>query len=173
MEKSRKTKAFPQGLSAPNAQDSPAFESWVDRQIRRAMEAGQFDDLPGAGRPIDWQDESLVDETWLMAFRLMREHGFAPQWVELHKEIRAELEKAGQTVARAWRWRQERLAEPAGANDEHYVDLQWARARAAFAETLTELNRKIADFNLQAPAVSLQKLKLDLENELARLGIDA
>ena len=28
------------------------YESWVDRQVREAQERGEFDDLPGAGRPI-------------------------------------------------------------------------------------------------------------------------
>ncbi|GAT83553.1 molecular chaperone DnaJ [Streptomyces sp. F-3] len=28
------------------------FESWVDRQIREAQQRGEFDRLPGAGRPL-------------------------------------------------------------------------------------------------------------------------
>jgi hypothetical protein len=30
-----------------------SFESWVDKQIREATERGEFDGLPGAGKPID------------------------------------------------------------------------------------------------------------------------
>lgn len=148
------------------------WESWIDKQIRQAMEAGQFDDLEGIGRPINWQDESLIDEAWLVAFRLMREHGFAPQWIELHKEIQAELEKAQQAVTRAWSWRQEQSVGASGSQLRS-IDAQWARARATFVRTVAGLNKKIGDFNLQVPVVSLQKFKLDVENELAKLGIDA
>ncbi len=28
------------------------YESWIDRQIREAQERGEFDNLPGAGKPI-------------------------------------------------------------------------------------------------------------------------
>jgi hypothetical protein len=28
------------------------FETWADRQIREAEERGEFDDLPGKGKPI-------------------------------------------------------------------------------------------------------------------------
>jgi len=28
------------------------YESWVDKQIREAQERGDFDDLPGAGKPL-------------------------------------------------------------------------------------------------------------------------
>jgi hypothetical protein len=40
-----------------------SFETRVERQIREAIEHGEFDDLPGAGRPIgvervvrDWRE---------------------------------------------------------------------------------------------------------------------
>jgi hypothetical protein len=45
-------------------------QTWVDIQIRRAMERGDFDDLPGAGKPIeglgaehdpDWWVKQLVE----------------------------------------------------------------------------------------------------------------
>ena len=28
------------------------YESWIDRQIREAIERGAFDDLPSAGKPL-------------------------------------------------------------------------------------------------------------------------
>lgn len=46
------------------------YESWVDRQIREAQERGEFDDLPGAGKPIpgltgrhdpDWWVKGLME----------------------------------------------------------------------------------------------------------------
>ena len=45
-------------------------QTWVDLQIRRAIDRGEFDDLPGAGKPIeglgaehdpDWWLKSLVE----------------------------------------------------------------------------------------------------------------
>ena len=29
---------------------------WVDLQVQRAMERGEFDDLPGAGKPLELPD---------------------------------------------------------------------------------------------------------------------
>ncbi|RBQ17996.1 DUF1992 domain-containing protein [Spongiactinospora rosea] len=43
--------------------DSMGFESWIDQQIREAMERGEFDDLPGAGKPLPNRNE-LADELW-------------------------------------------------------------------------------------------------------------
>jgi DnaJ family protein C protein 28 len=145
--------------------------NWIDRTIRDAQERGLFDNLDGAGRPIDWEDESLLDEDWVMAFRLMREQGFAPEWIELHKEIDSELKSARDEIIRKWSWRSERFAG-ARESQRRYIDAEWQRAYRAFAESIAELNRKIADFNLVVPIVRLQKFKLDLKHELDELGID-
>lgn len=45
-------------------------ETWVERQIRAAQERGDFDDLPGAGKPLpnrpggalEWMAQKLRDE---------------------------------------------------------------------------------------------------------------
>ncbi|MEW9549911.1 DUF1992 domain-containing protein [Nonomuraea sp. NPDC050783] len=39
------------------------FESWIDRQIREAEERGEFDGLPGAGKPLPGLDQPY-DEMW-------------------------------------------------------------------------------------------------------------
>ncbi|MEV0354039.1 DUF1992 domain-containing protein [Nonomuraea sp. NPDC050680] len=40
-----------------------SFESWIDRQIREATERGEFDNLPGSGKPIPDLDKPY-DEMW-------------------------------------------------------------------------------------------------------------
>jgi DnaJ family protein C protein 28 len=145
-------------------------QSWLEKTIKEAQERGLFDNLDGTGRPINWEDESLVDKEWAMAFRIMREQGFAPEWIELHKEISAELKQARETVLRTWKWRQERA--PAARGDQRRnIDTEWQRARAAFTESIAELNAKIDHFNLLVPIPRLQKAKLALDEELLALGI--
>jgi hypothetical protein len=45
-------------------------ESLVERQIREARERGDFDDLPGRGRPLDLSD---TDELWWVRRKLADE----------------------------------------------------------------------------------------------------
>lgn len=40
------------------------FESWIDRQIREAIERGEFDNLPGAGKPLHLSDDP---DWWIKA----------------------------------------------------------------------------------------------------------
>jgi hypothetical protein len=48
--------------------DPHLIESPVERQIRQAMERGEFDDLPGAGRPIPGAGEPYDPLWWVKAW---------------------------------------------------------------------------------------------------------
>jgi Domain of unknown function (DUF1992) len=62
------------------------WESWIDRQIREADERGEFDDLPGAGKPIPDLDKPF-DELWWVKDKLRREGlSYMPPSVALRKE---------------------------------------------------------------------------------------
>lgn len=63
------------------------FESWVDRQIREAIERGEFDNLPGAGKPLSGLDRA--DDDWWIKQKLERENitGVLPGSLALRKEV--------------------------------------------------------------------------------------
>lgn len=50
-----------------------SWESWIDRQIREAQERGEFENLPGAGKPIASLNEPH-DELWWVKQFLQREN---------------------------------------------------------------------------------------------------
>jgi hypothetical protein len=61
--------------------------SWVDQQIRIAMAKGEFDDLPGAGKPIEGLGSDHDPDWWLKRL-IEREQitGVLPESVQLRKE---------------------------------------------------------------------------------------
>jgi Domain of unknown function (DUF1992) len=66
------------------------FRTWVDRQIREATERGEFDNLPGAGKPIADLDKPH-DERWWIKQKLRREN---LTWVPPTIALRREAEEA-------------------------------------------------------------------------------
>ena len=65
-------------------------ESAVDKQIRLATERGDFDDLPGAGKPLPGLDEPDDDLWWVRGY--LRREGLSteallPPSIQLRKEI--------------------------------------------------------------------------------------
>lgn len=64
------------------------YESPLDRQIREAQERGEFDNLPGMGKPLPDRGE-LHDEEWWLKDLMRRENisGVLPTTLALRKEI--------------------------------------------------------------------------------------
>lgn len=63
------------------------WESWIDRQIRESDERGEFDDLPGAGKPIPDLDKPFDELRWVRD-KLRREGlSYVSPSVALRKEI--------------------------------------------------------------------------------------
>lgn len=64
-------------------------ESLVERQIRLAMERGEFSDLPGQGEPIDGLDETY-DPLWWVKKWAEREGVTAAELADLIRQRRQE-----------------------------------------------------------------------------------
>ncbi|CAM5476174.1 DnaJ family domain-containing protein [Streptomyces griseomycini] len=71
------------------------FESWADKQIRDAEARGEFERLPGAGRPLPRDVEATYDELWWVKRKMARE-GFSvlPPALALRKEAEDALQAA-------------------------------------------------------------------------------
>jgi hypothetical protein len=77
--------------------------SHVDRMIREAQQRGEFDNLPGAGKPLPLEDNVYAGE-WQSAYRIVKNAGAAPLWIELDNEIRADGEALQALLERTRRW---------------------------------------------------------------------
>ena len=92
-------------------------QTWVDQQIRVAMERGDFDDLPGAGKPLgdlgsqhdpDWWLKKLVERERLVVLppsvQLRKEDAELDARLDglaSEREVRAALEDFNQRVVAA------------------------------------------------------------------------
>jgi hypothetical protein len=71
-----------------------SFENWIDRQIRQAAERGEFDDLPGSGKPIA-DLHKPHDRDWWIKQKLRSENlSYLPPALALRKEAAEALEAA-------------------------------------------------------------------------------
>ncbi|MGH8641072.1 MAG: DnaJ family domain-containing protein [Burkholderiales bacterium] len=74
------------------------LDAIAERRIREAQERGEFDDLPGAGAPLEPEDNALVPEELRAAYRILKNSGFLPPELQVYSEIR-EVEQLLQRVA--------------------------------------------------------------------------
>jgi len=64
------------------------FRKIVEERIRKAQEEGEFDDLPGKGRPLKLEDDSHVPEDLRLAYKILKNADCLPPELQLKKEIR-------------------------------------------------------------------------------------
>ena len=84
------TQRKPQGMS---------FTSWIDQQIADAEERGVFDNLPGAGKPLDLKPEGDADygAAWVRDYA--RREGVAPEeFLPTPLRLRREIERLAESV---------------------------------------------------------------------------
>ena len=66
----------------------------IDEQIRQAMQRGDFDDLPGKGKPLDLSENPYEDPGWRMTYRIFKENGYTLPWIETRRNYRTGFRKS-------------------------------------------------------------------------------
>src|SRR6266487_4263229 len=138
------------------------WESLIDQKIREAMEQGEFDDLPGKGKPVDTSENPFEDPEMRLAHRMLRNAGFAPSWIEERKDIDSKFEIARNQLARVWMVLQNTL----GTENERGARIRWEKALSSFQKQTGDLNRRILAWNLKVPAAGFQRRLIDAEKEI-------
>jgi hypothetical protein len=68
-----------------------SWESWIDAQIRVAREAGAFDNLPGAGKPLPNLDQAYDPLWWVKQLVRREQVSMLPPALELLRKVEKDL----------------------------------------------------------------------------------
>jgi len=74
-----------------------SIEKFVEDQIRKAMAAGEFDNLPGKGQPIDLDGYFQTPEDLRICYSILKNSQIIPEEVQRLKEIEALREQLAAT----------------------------------------------------------------------------
>ena len=69
------------------------FEDPVETKIKAAMAEGEFDNLPGKGKPLDLKGYIETPEHVRAAYHILKNAGYVPEEVRLKKEMELIKEK--------------------------------------------------------------------------------
>jgi DnaJ family protein C protein 28 len=141
----------------------------IEDLLRKAMEEGKFDNLPGKGKPLHLGDTNPhADPDWEAAYRLIKDAGFSLPWIEAIREIEKEIEEAHHNLRLAWE------SYKFAVDQSHttiFVEPEWERAKQTFRDKLNELNKRIRDYNLEVPNARFQRPVLNFEAEIKKITI--
>jgi hypothetical protein len=127
------------------------WDSLIERQIREAMRDGAFDDLPHQGAPLP-NDANPHAGEWGLAFKMLKDAGYAPPWIEADKDVRELLARRDAILARV-------RANPPS-------ELDRLRDREQIERLVREVNAAVLRLNTEAPTSRQHRSLLVLANEL-------
>lgn len=135
------------------------YENIIDQKIREAMERGDFNNLKGAGKPQNLERDPNVPPDWELAFHVLKNAGYAPDWIETRKQVNGEREKLFAPFKRF-------AANPIPNKKER--EEKRAKVVAQFRHGAAELNRLIDTYNLKAPTPQVHLHRIRVEHEIEK-----
>ena len=72
-----------------------SWSSWIEHAIREAQEDGQFDDLPGRGKPLVGQGGSYDPDWWAKQLVQREKFSILPPALAIRKRVASELARIG------------------------------------------------------------------------------
>ena len=64
-----------------------ALQRLAEERIRDAIQRGEFDNLPGLGKPLNLEDDRHIPEDLRLAYKVLKNADCLPPELELKKEI--------------------------------------------------------------------------------------
>jgi hypothetical protein len=64
-----------------------SIEKFVEDQIAKAVRAGEFDNLPGRGKPVDLEAYFQTPEDLRLCYSMLKNADFVPEEVQILKDI--------------------------------------------------------------------------------------
>jgi hypothetical protein len=162
------------GMDEKKKRTLTEWEDAIEKQIREAMERGEFDNLKGKGKPLDLERNPFTPEDWQLAYKIMQDNNVAPEWIEQGKSIRDELQALTAWFEKQAQWQRDRARKAKSLAIEKIIaereHLAIARAKtcAQFRDRAELLNKAIDLFNLQAPPGIPHFTRVRIEGEIKK-----
>ena len=143
----------------------------VDQLVQEIIGNGDVSHLPGAGKPLQLDDDSLTPAELRAAHKILGDHDVMPDWISSRNLLdQAERNLQKQILRRAARYlASKRTAHrPGQAKLESILKEDWKRSRDKFREQIERYNREVLNHNLKVPHGIPHKPLLDGEDMIER-----
>lgn len=144
----------------------------VGEMIAKAVERGEFDNLEGTGKPLNLEDNTYELSELHMAYKILKDNGFAPYWIELGKEIDALRDKFYKEIDYFKRYARIFFDEKRSGGAIRRFELKKNDFYTQSREHLAEISKKIFDYNLYCPVSTLGRFNFDVDDEMEQIVKD-
>jgi DnaJ family protein C protein 28 len=146
--------------------------SYVEEMIRDAQERGEFDNLPGAGKPLQLQPRNEADDN-AMAYGILKQSGHVPPEIQILQQIDGDLARAN-TMAERLRHSSRVLHGRRLSiyqREKQSFNAEVEKTLSEYETALRRINSKILTLNLSTPP-ALHRPLLEVEKLVEQLRAD-
>ncbi|MBT8762790.1 DUF1992 domain-containing protein [Desulfohalobiaceae bacterium Ax17] len=68
------------------------FIKIAEEKIKEAQSKGEFDNLPGKGKPLNLDEDNHVPQELRIAYKILKNSGYIPPEIQAQKEIKSTLD---------------------------------------------------------------------------------
>ncbi|HLJ54819.1 MAG TPA: DUF1992 domain-containing protein [Chthonomonadaceae bacterium] len=148
----------------------------AEGKILEAMEEGKFDNLPGKGKPIVFDEDPLTPPHLRMMNRILRNANVLPEWMQVYRDIEAEQKQLVELHRKVLREHRRWGARLANSGDDAAAARQYAawheRSRDTYYRALKGLNSAILKFTIIAPTTAKAIGTYKIDSEMAAYDAD-
>lgn len=145
------------------------LEGLVEDLVREGQDNGAFDNLKGAGQPLNLRKPIFGAEKDL-AHQLLKDNDLKPAWISNRGDILQACQALRDEMSRVWLQHEQEYSLLQGQGNTSLLIISWDDACLKWEKRIAALNKQIDNFNLKRPVNNLELYKLTLENELERIG---
>jgi len=130
------------------------WQTLIDQIVRESIGDGNVSHLPGAGKPLDLDDDLYTPQNMRVTFKIMKDHDIAPDWMMTGKALEQTEEKLLKQIAiRANRYQRQyaQALRKGSILEEIQIEDSWKAYRVEFSERIERYNKEVLTYNLSVP----------------------
>ena len=148
----------------------------AERKITEAIEEGKFDNLPGKGKPIVFDDDPMTPPHLRMANKVLRNAGVLPDWMQVQKDLARERQEISGHRARLSRENAKKRTTLEHLPPHHAAVKQfetwYAKSRADYLRRVKGVNTLILKLSMMAPSTVQPPRPYKVETEMERFDAE-
>lgn len=141
----------------------------VEKQIREAMDKGDFNNLEGSGKRLHLEENPFEPVELRMVNKILKDNDFAPYWIELGKDIEAAQQRLLREVEDFKRYTQMTFRDKRGKQALERYNLKKANFYSDRRRDLEKISKMILDYNLHCPTFRMGRANLLVDSEMEQI----
>lgn len=130
------------------------WQTLIDQMIRETIGDGNISHLPGAGKPLNLDDDLYTPADQQMAFKIMKDHHVAPDWMmagkalaQAEEKLRAQLE----LCATQYLHKHNQAIDKGAVIAEIQIENTWQAFIVEFSDRVERYNKEVLLYNISVP----------------------